>query len=213
MSIKNSEFVLSKIEQIDSGKDGIYPKAKILMSKHYLESEPNKPSAIGYYSFEEGYEDENCKINIGPSTYRFNINFDNKEIKQKDIRLSIFKKENETHQLNIEYLQKYPEYRMRKYKTSWGDGAEADKKFIIPYSYGLCQGVSIFLSKTSEKNLFRELSGNLNYFYGTSSNTENKWEIDNFDYQTLKEFDNMYIFDSNYSIFGKETDNEEKVKI
>lgn len=102
------------------------------------------PGAMGVYNF------VNHKVNMEiffngskNSKYERTITFEDQTIEKP--KISIFKKENGKHQLNIIYLDKYENYNRRNYGVSI-NGSE----ILINLDFGLCPSADIFIERYDE---------------------------------------------------------------
>lgn len=124
-----------------------FSNPKILMSKT-KDTNSDNPSAFGFYNLNNN--GVSSRFNIGVSNYKFNINFPSSENLDKDkINLSIFKKQDGNHRLNISYIKEYENYRLRLYDLDYNN-----PNFSIYSTYGIYEGTSVAVAIASEHNKY-----------------------------------------------------------
>ena len=123
----------STFQEIDYAKSSTNGK-KILVSKDFGTCQ-NAPSAIGSYSFSNNVLSIDLFLNISDKKITKNIIFEDTTITNPEV--TVIKKSDNSHQLNIIYKDKYPNYTRREYYFSSTGG-------IIDSDFGLTQGSSIY---------------------------------------------------------------------
>lgn len=187
------------------GFDNIPKNSHILMSKNYENVTGTCPSAFGYYYFKSSNE-ITSSLKIGKDFHDINISLPTGILNpdRSNFKLDILKKNDKTHQLNISYLQKYENYRMRMYEIN-GSGSTLQ----IPYTYALKEGSSIAIGVSSpEKNnyYFYELPQKLSYSGSTGYSQGFEFDTtfcgESISFIKGHTGAKLFTYDRNYSILG-----------